>query len=323
MQNKLYVALSLFFFSSCLYSNDLLTDYRLNGIKDIEKHMDEELAKTEYWDSYLKNTDNTFGYIESYSNVLTCDKTKSTLCLYVKNEKKTYKLKKEYAAYTGKNKGDKVKEGDLSTPIGIYNITSKIAKLDPFYGPVAFVTSYPNSYDKYKGRDGHGIWIHGLPTETKRDDFTKGCIAINNDNIECLNKNLDINQTLLIINDAEISKNISKTTLSTILAQLYAWRHAWLYNDVDTYLNFYSTDFIRFDGMSYQNFINYKHRIFQKSENKTIIFSNINVLPYPNDSDIYKISFKEYYKSNSFEFTGDKVLMIKLIENTIKIITEK
>ena len=301
----------------------MLTDYRLNGINDIEKHMDAELAKTEYWDSYLKDMDTTFGYIESYSNILTCDKTKSTLCLYVKSDKKTYKLKKEYAAYTGKNKGDKVKEGDLSTPIGIYNITSKIAKLDPFYGPVAFVTSYPNSYDKYKGRDGHGIWIHGLPTETKRDDFTKGCIAINNDNIECLNKNLDINQTLLIINDAEISKNISKTTLSTILAQLYAWRHAWLYNDVDTYLNFYSTDFIRFDGMSYQNFINYKHRIFQKSENKTIIFSDINVLPYPNDSDIYKISFKEYYKSNSFEFTGDKVLMIKLIENTIKIITEK
>lgn len=295
----------------------------MNGIANIEHHMDKELAKMEYWSNYLKNSNTTFGYIETYSNVLTCNKDKSTLCVYVKDGNNSYKLKKEYSAYTGKIQGDKHEEGDLKTPIGIYDITKKISKVDEFYGPLAFVTSYPNAYDTYKGSEGHGIWIHGLPLNQERDSYTKGCIAIENESIECLDKNLDITKTILIINKAEVKKEISKKELSTILSQLYTWRYAWLYNDSVSYLSFYSNDFKRFDGMSYKNFVNYKIRVFQKLEKKKIIFSDINVIPYPDTLNTYKISFKEYYKSDTFEFTGDKVLMVKLIENKIEIMTEK
>jgi murein L,D-transpeptidase YafK len=323
MQNKFFTFLLLFFVSASIYASDILTDYRLNGIKNIEKQMDNALAQTKYWDNYLKNINTTFGYIESYSNILTCNKNKSTLCLYVKDNNNSYKLKKEYSAYTGKNRGGKIREGDLKTPIGIYNLTKRILKVDPFYGPMAFVTSYPNSYDKYLGNDGHGIWIHGLPLNQKRDTFTKGCIAIHNDSIECLNKNLDITKTLLIINSSKVKTDISKEKLSILLSQLYLWRYTWLYNDIDSYLNFYSQDFIRFDGMKYKSFASYKKRIFKKQEKKKIIFSSINVIPYPNTPDLYKISFRESYKSNSFAFSGDKVIMAKLIDNKIKILTEK
>ena len=323
MQNKLYSLFLLLFIHISIFAADLLTDYRLHGIDNIEKQMDSELAKTEYWNSYLKNINTTFGYIESYSNILTCNKDNSTLCVYVRDSNNSYKLKKEYSAYTGKNRGNKLKEGDLKTPIGIYNLTKKISKVDPFYGPLAFVTSYPNSYDKYLGKDGHGIWIHGLPLNQERDTFTKGCIAIQNDSIECLNKNLDITKTLLLINQDEIKKNISKEKLSTLLSQLYRWRYTWLYNDIKGYLDFYAKDFVRLDGMKYKTFINYKKRIFKKQEKKKIIFTNINVIPYPGTTNLYKISFKEFYKSKSFEFNGDKVLMAKLIDNKIKILTEK
>ena len=323
MQNKFYALSLLLFIHASIFADDLLTDYRLHGIDNIEKQMDSELAKTEYWNSYLKNINTTFGYIESYSNILTCNKDNSTLCVYVKDSNNSYKLKKEYSAYTGKNKGNKVKEGDLKTPIGIYNLTKKISKVDPFYGPLAFVTSYPNSYDKYLGKNGHGIWIHGLPLNQERDTFTKGCIAIQNDSIECLNKNIDITKTLLLINQNKVKKDISKKKLSTLLSQLYKWRYSWLYNDIEGYLDFYDEDFIRFDGMKYQTFVNYKKRIFKKQEKKKIIFTYINVIPYPGTPNLYKISFKEFYSSKSFEFTGDKVLMAKLIDNKIKILTEK
>ena len=321
MQNKFYIL--LFILVSSLSANNILTDYRMNGIYNVQKYMDNELTKVEYWNSQLKDLDTRFGYIESYSNILTCDKSNSTLTLYIKDNNESYRLQKQYNAYTGKVDGDKVKEGDFKTPVGIYNITKKISKLDSFYGPLAFVTSYPNAYDKYRGKDGSGIWIHGLPTEQERDEYTKGCIAIDNPSIECLDRHIEIDKTLLIIKKEESKDAIDKKALSSILSKLYSWRYSWIYNDIKSYLNYYSPDFVRYDGMSYKRFLKYKERIFKKDEKKEIIFNNVNVLPYPNSSNIYKISFKERYRSKSFEFTGDKVLIVKYDNNEIKIITEK
>lgn len=316
--------LLLLCFSISLFAMDILTDYRENGIKNIQKEMDLELTKQDYWQKYLKNKDTSFGYIEKCSTLLICNKNLSTLNLYVRDKNTTFKLEKKYPAYTGKIAGDKVKEGDLRTPIGIYNLTRKVEKLDSFYGPLAFVTSYPNIYDKFKGKDGHGIWIHGLPEEQERDSFTKGCIAINNSNLKTLDKKINLKSTLLIINKTKIAKNISKKQLANILAQLYRWRYSWIYNDIDTYLKFYSENFIKDGKMDLQKFKKYKTRIFRKNEVKTILFNNINVLKYPNTDNIYQITFKELYRSPTFKFTGNKTLIIKTDnDNKIKILTEK
>lgn len=188
IKNSTGVLIKILFLSLSVlsvYANDLITSYRINGIDGIKKQMDLELTKENYWNNYLKDKDTTFGYLESYSSVLTCDKSTSSLKFYKEDEHQIFKLQKKYDAFTGKIQGDKEKEGDLKTPIGVYNLTKKLSNVDSFYGPLAFVTSYPNSYDQYKGREGHGIWIHGLPINQERDDFTKGCIAINNSSIEC------------------------------------------------------------------------------------------------------------------------------------------
>ena len=318
---------AVLFISTALFASDILTSYRINGIVAIEKQMDLELTKEEYWSKYLMDKDTTFGYIESYTNILTCNKNDSTLNLYSTDKNSTFKLRTEYSAFTGKRKGDKAKEGDLKTPIGIYQIVKKLSKdtkLNSFYGPLAFVTSYPNIYDSYRGKDGSGIWIHGLPIEEKRDEFTRGCIAINNPNIECLDDNIDIEKTLLIINDSKIKKNISKKILTSILSKFYTWRYAWLYNDIDSYLDFYSDEFIRNDGMDIKAFKNYKTRVFKKIEKKSIIFNDINILPYPNGDNIFQITFKEFYKSDTFEFIGNKTLIVTVDKNNkIKILTEK
>lgn len=307
-----------------LQAGDILTQYRLHGIDNIQKELDRELANKEYWSNYLKDKDTTFGYIESYNTVLTCNKEKNTLNLYKKDANASFVFKKDYDAFTGKAKGDKEREGDLKTPVGIYDLIERIDKLDSFYGPLALVTSYPNIYDSYRGKNGYGIWIHGLPTEQERDDFTKGCIAINNGHIECLNRRIDIRDTLLIINEQDVQTNISKETLATLLAHLYQWRYTWIYNDIKGYLAFYSPDFVRFDKMDYKRFKEYKTRIFNKDEEKTIRFSNLNVVPYPNTKDIFQITFEEFYKSPSFEFKGDKALIVQLKEdNTLEILTEK
>jgi len=316
------LCLTLGFSSNLLaLDEDILTQYKNNGIKNITKILDQKLTDTTYWKNYLKNKDTNFGYIESYINLLICNKAQSKLTLYTKING-TYTLRKGYSAFTGKLKGDKKKEGDLKTPVGVYNLIRKLEKVDSFYGPMAFVTSYPNLYDKYQGKTGQGIWIHGLPTDQERDEFTKGCIAIKNQSLECLNKDIAINKTLLIINEAQPHK-VDKTTLSTILAQLYSWRYSWIYNDLNHYLDFYDAKFKRFDGMDKKAFSNYKKRIFSRNETKTILFTNLNVIPYPDKNETYKITFNEQYKTKNFKFQGNKILIVQFVDNKIKIITEK
>jgi len=321
--HKIILKIILFMLStSTLFANNILTDYRIHGLNNIEKTMDLELAKEEYWDKYLQKYDTTFGFTEKYSAILTCDKNESTMHLYKKNAN-NFQLVKGYNVFVGEVKGDKTKEGDLKTPTGLYTLTKKIAHPDSFYGPLAFVTSYPNEYDKLRGRNGHGIWIHGLPTKESRDDFTKGCIAIGNSSLECLDRNINIKKTLLIINETKVTQNISKKELALILANLYEWRYAWIYSKIDLYLSFYATNFKRFDGMELKKFTSYKKRIFQKHGRKTIIFNNISVIPYPNKQNIYQITFDEIYKSPSFQFNGKKSLMVKIKNDKIKIFTER
>lgn len=315
--------LIIFLLALNLYATDIVTEYRLNGLADIEKKLDKALTEKSYWKKYLKNKDTSFGYIENYTDILVCDKSKSNLTLYKKGKQK-YEKQVTYGAYTGKLKGDKKTEGDLKTPNGIYNLVKKIDKLDSFYGPMAFVTSYPNDYDKYLGKSGHGIWIHGLPTQQKRDTFTKGCIAINNDHIKCLDRDIDLSKTLLLIYPKKYKLGVSKKELTNILSQLYMWRYAWIYNDLETYLSFYDKkNFKRADGKNFKWFKRHKTRIFNKNETKQILFNNITVIPYPNKKGVYQIVFNESFQSDTYEFNGDKILMIKLKNNTIQIFMEK
>ena len=306
-------------------NTQLLTQYRENGLMSVEKLLDESLTQIAYWENVTQDKTTQFGYFESYSTLLVCDKSLSTLEMYKKEHNRFSKLQ-TFSAYTGKNKGDKSCEGDLKTPVGVYKLTRKLQNVDPFYGPLAFVTSYPNLYDKYKGKTGKGIWIHGLPLHQERDRFTKGCIAIQNENLENLQEKIDLNDTLLIIN--EDSNNAPSQQdlhheISLILATLYKWRYAWLYNDLQSYLSFYDESFQRFDGMDKQQFARYKKRVFAKKEKKTIRFSEVNIIPYPQEENMYKISFKEYYKTKSYHFTGLKTLFVKLHDNTFTILTEQ
>ncbi len=310
-------------------ASDILTIYRENGIANIERQMDEELSKTEYWLGEVKKRDTTFGYTESYKNILFCDKSKPILEFYKLADDGKFELKNAHNAYIGKSNGDKTKEGDLRTPVGIYNLTQKLSRatnLDSFYGPFAFVTTYPNLYDVYRGKNGSGIWIHGLPPkDVQRDSFTKGCIAIQNDKIECLNRNLDLTKTILIIDEKQGKEAISKDKLAKLLAQLYKWRFAWKYDEIDNYISYYDQSFKRDDGMMLDEFKTYKKRVFSKNERKSIIFKNINIFPYPNTKDTYEITFQEEYRSDTFKFSGQKSLIVKFADNQdiFKIITEK
>lgn len=316
--------LLILFFASLINAQDILTEYRLGDMKEVQKQLDLNLSAKEYWQTIVANIDTKFGYIESAINILTCNKKSATLELSVMDQNNTFQKVNSYSAFTGKYSGDKQNEGDDKTPNGIYNIVKKLDKVDSFYGPLALVTSYPNLYDTYNNKDGHGIWIHGVPTDHQRNNYTKGCIAIGNKDIICLNESIDYDKTLLIVNDTKIKHYPSKNDLALLLSDLYSWRYAWIYNDTDKYLSFYAQAFKRFDGMKINDFQRYKTRIFSKNEQKSIDFKNITIIPYPNyEKNLYQITFYENYHSNSFSFSGKKTLIVQFINHEFKILTEQ
>ena len=313
-----YLFIFIILFNISYAQDNIVELYRHNGIKDIQKQLDIILKTKKYWLNYLQDKDIRYGYYESIKNILVCSKNKKELFVYQNsNFKLTQTLKT--SILVGKHKGDKRSEGDHKTPNGAYIFTKKLTKLDPFYGPLALVTSYPSTYDKLQNNSGHGIWIHGFPLDGKRDDYTKGCIALNNTTLKTLSKDIDYKNSILLIAPNNI-KQITKNDMSNILAQLYSWRYAWKYNDIQSYLSFYNKDFKKLNKTNLSQFARYKKRIFSKNQKKTIIFHNINISYYKDN--IYKITLEEIYKAPYYSFTGSKELYIKYVDQKISIITE-
>lgn len=90
MKNSIFVKL---IFTLILSTNifatdvDILTSYRIKGVYEIQRQLDQKLASKDYWNTFLQNVDTTFGYMESYCNVLTCNKSKSSMKIYIKDKK--------------------------------------------------------------------------------------------------------------------------------------------------------------------------------------------------------------------------------------------
>ena len=116
---------------------------------------------------------------------------KSQRVLYVVKDDKVIK---KYDIAIGKNPiGHKLKEGDKKTPEGYYFIDGKNAKSKFF---LSLHTSYPNFHDKRVAEKnnlnpGSHIAIHGLPSISvlsqylyNSSDWTDGCIALNNKDME-------------------------------------------------------------------------------------------------------------------------------------------
>ncbi|MCV6607619.1 MAG: L,D-transpeptidase family protein [Campylobacterales bacterium] len=305
-----------------------LADLYISGKKDeVLKYLDEQISKKEYWENKLGNNDFRFGYYTNKKDVLIackeCDRLR-----HFKIEKEIQTSLKDLNATFGQVKGDKKREGDLKTPIGAYHFIEKLDKsknLNQFYGPYAFVTNYPNLFDKSLKKNGSGIWLHGFPLEGERDPKTKGCIAVDNNCLEDIEKEIDFTNTIVLINENRENLATNEEILN-VLTSLYQWRRAWINNDLDNYISFYSEDFKRADGLNLQRFTNLKKEIFSKNRYTEIYFKDLEVIPYPNSigKRIYKIKFFEIYRSNIHKFKGYKTLYVEVdpLDERFKIILE-
>ncbi|EAH4503045.1 hypothetical protein D1W98_05385 [Campylobacter jejuni] len=321
------LALLITLSSLMLHASDLVKIYLNQGLDAVGVAIEKELTQKDFWLSEIGDKNISLGYYDDNVAIVLTNKTDKILRVYSYEDGKIRKDFEQKEIITGLM-GDKKIEGDLKTPVGFYELGRKFNPGNPYYGPFAFATTYPNLLDKVQGKTGGGIWIHGYPLDGSRlDEFkTRGCIALFNNNLEKFAQVVQDKKVFVMTEEKEKIR-AKKDQIASLLADLFTWKLAWTNSDTNTYLSFYDEqEFKRFDKMKFEQFASMKKSIFSRKEDKKIKFSDINISPYPNleNETMYRISFYEDYYTKNYQFRGDKILYVKIdSKGKMKILAEQ
>jgi len=261
--------------------------------------------------------------------VLLCEKDTKNLYLFrfVNN---AFTLVKSYSCLTGANHRDKQKPGDEATPEGVFFFLRFVPgkSLPKQYGFGAFVMNYPNFLARKEGRQGNGIWLHGHDPEKnigKDIANTKGCIVVDNKNLEEISKLIKPRGTpIIVVNKIKISDKTNQDMLSKeISAFLSSWKQSWESLNTKKFLNLYSHDFISGEGMSFAAFKQQKERVNRyKKFIKISIEEPAVFIPPEYGGKVAVVRFHQKYNSDNFKTESSKIFYLKKEQQKWQIIGE-
>jgi len=231
------------------------------------------------------------------------DTQKSRLYLY-QNDNGTPRFIADYYISQGKLGAEKSREGDKKTPIGVYHVTSSLPrqKLTDFYGSGAFPINYPNDWDKRQGRNGHGIWLHGTPSDTfsRPPKASDGCVVLANQDLDTLSKSLQIGLTPVIISNSIewLSLDDWQSERSSLLKNVEEWRQDWESRDIDSYAKHYSHKF-NADGQGYRDWVEHKRKVNAGKSWIKVSTGNISMFRNPGKEEYVVVTFVQDYRSSN------------------------
>jgi len=218
----------------------------------------------------------------------------------------------DYYVTLGKRGMEKTREGDQKTPVGVYHVVANLPrrKLTDFYGAGAFPIDYPNAWDKLMGRNGHGIWLHGTPSDTysRPPRASDGCIVLANPDLESVGRYMQIGLTPVIIaDDMQWSSAAAIDADRRSLAHaVESWRTDWESRDTARYLSHYSARF-RSNGHDYAVWAARKRKINSTKTWIKVGISDLAMFRYPRERDFAVVSFAQNYRSNNLSNVIHKV----------------
>lgn len=242
-------------------------------------------------------------FAPTQQHAIVVDASRSRVYVY-ENANGAPRLVEDYYTTLGKRGIEKEREGDQKTPIGVYEVTSKIpgSKLPDLYGWGAFPINYPNAWDRMRGKTGYGIWLHGVPSDTyaRAPAASDGCIALANPEIEELGKRVQVGLTPVIIADRIewIAPDAWRTERDSFMRQLEAWRKDWESLDTGRYLSHYARDF-RSDGMDISAWNAHKQRVNAAKTWIKVSLANVSVFRNPGKQNLIAVTFDQDYRSNN------------------------
>lgn len=201
----------------------------------------------------------------------------------------------------------KERQGDQRTPLGVYHVTSSVAreKLIDFYGPGAFPINYPNEWDRRHAKTGSGIWIHGTPSTTysRPPRASDGCVVLTNDDFARIAPFINPGVTPIVI-ASSVKWQLPEAWLATrdtISNSLSTWKRDWESLDMEKYLAHYSRKFDA-DGKDIGQWSDSKRRINVSKSFVNVEISNLSLFEYPLAPDalpMAMVTFDQNYKSSN------------------------
>jgi murein L,D-transpeptidase YafK len=243
-------------------------------------------------------------------HVVLVDSRRSRLYVFA-NEGGRPRYVADYYVTLGKNGIDKTREGDQKTPIGVYHVTANLprSKLTDFYGAGAFPINYPNEWDKRRGRNGHGIWLHGVPSDvySRAPRASDGCIVLANGDLETVGKMLQVGLTPVIIAD-EVEWSDARAVEAergSLAAALEQWRSDWQSRDTERYLTHYSPRFSS-GSQDYAAWAAHKRAVNAGKRWIEVGVGNVAMFRYPREADFVVVTFEQAYRSDRLKNTMKK-----------------
>ncbi|GAB6177013.1 L,D-transpeptidase family protein [Desulfobaculum senezii] len=252
--------------------------------------------------------------LDSHPNLpqkfLAIDKTAQKFFVYTQHS--PLRQVRNLPCTTGQRKGDKLRQGDLRTPEGIYFVERHLqGGLNyELYGDQAFTLNFPNPVDKLKGKTGYGIWIHGRGKPlTPRD--TQGCVALSDSDLHTVQDEIAPGLPVAITTTMRVSEGMPTTpsemdqTIDALVGKVRGWAHAWETKS-DAFFAFYHPErFTRSQGKNFAAFKSRKERLFATYPWIRVMVDDIRVLPGP---DYWVTYFRQYYRTPTVVTEGIKRL---------------
>ncbi|AXQ31417.1 hypothetical protein D0B54_23235 [Solimonas sp. K1W22B-7] len=242
---------------------------------------------------------------DSHRHLLVTDLQRARLYVFENQGGKLKLLRHHYAAM-GKNGAGKEARGDNRTPIGVYHITGWLRdeNLPEMYGSGAWPTNYPNPWDVFKRRTGHGIWLHGVPrdTESRAPRSSEGCVTMANDDLLSLKPYIELGDTPVVLsNELQwVTPEAQQQEREEFVERIESWRRRWSARDTEAYLAFYGPGFT-VSGMNLQEFTAHKKRVNAGKKFIEVKLSDISLYRYPGgDAPLLLAEFTMDYRSDNF-----------------------
>jgi murein L,D-transpeptidase YafK len=238
------------------------------------------------------------------------DASKYTLYVF-ENDNGKPRYVADYYTTIGRNGTEKAREGDKKTPLGVYHLTGNLQKdylvktygnQSTLYGDGAFPLNYPNDWDRRLRRNGHGIWLHGVPFDTysRPPRASDGCVALTNEDLLAISKHVQVGITPVIISPKVewVDADAGQKTREALMQSLEGWRADWESRNTDKYLRHYS-----------RKFASGKHDLAAWAQQKRFLnngkswikvkIDHVSMFLYPGSNDLAVVTFEQDYASSN------------------------
>ena len=236
---------------------------------------------------------------------------------------------KTYGATLGQRLGDKMIEGDLKTPEGIYDFLFRSLPstgLKPEFGVMAIYVGYPNILDKRGSKTGFDILIHGTdkPERLQHKYDSKGCVVLANEQVEEIWPHITLKNTRVVITQdfEQIANPDRREKLKKFFEE---WLKAWNEKNIDAYTEAYADEFT-YDKMNRIEYSKYKDNLNKSYETIKVAADNRRFF-FHEKYDM--VTFEQTYESTlpggkpGFKLQGKKNLYVQLRNGHYRILAEE